>query len=124
MRFSLKRAEGVKRVSNPVEDDIPQIASYRLSEGKPLELLLIVDEPIFQEKKKEGLEPVLRQYGEILANYPFSHGISIRLPNLEKTEEIVRDYKAGKLKGIVGMELSYADAVMCNKYKPIRSYGA
>ena len=102
-----------KRASSPFEEDIPGMADYLIGQGKPLHLLLRVDDKIFQEHGKGELEPMLRQYGEILSNYDFSHYLRLKLDGLESTRRIVEAYKSGKLEGIVGMELSSMDAVLC-----------
>jgi len=111
-----EKMERARKTNNPFEDDIVGMAHYIRQQGKPLHLSLEVDERIFEEKRKKELEPMLRQYGEILSNYDFSPGISLNLPDIEATERIVSDYEAGKLEGIVRMELSSMDLVMCGRY--------
>lgn len=96
-----------------LEQDIIGRADYLRQQGKPLHLILQVDEEIFNGGKKPELEPQLLMYGSILDNHDFSHIISLNVGDVASIRRIVRDYESGRLKGIVGMELSPMDAVLC-----------
>lgn len=121
MTSATNQTESVKRIADSSEQRVISTASDCLDQGKPLHLLLVVNEEVFKEGRKKELEPMLGQYGEILRNYDFSHAITIELPDLEKTKKIVEDYEAGRLEGIVGMEMGSMDAVLCDVHRAAES---
>ena len=116
MKNTMDSTECANGSSSALEDEIISTAYDVLHRGESLHLLLTINKKVVERGGEKELEPMLEQYGEILSNHNFTEAIRIKLSNLGKIKEIVRDYESGKLKDVEGIELSSMDAVMCGGY--------
>ena len=95
-------------------NDIGEMARHMVEQGKPINLMILVEESLVNSSKKQELESVLCSYGKILDNKPYSRLMYLNVPNVEQADKIENDFSEGKFEGVVVIEVDAMDVVSHN----------